>query len=455
MGKYFGTDGFRGEAGKTLTPRHAYLTGRFLGSAFGAGARILIGKDTRRSGDLLEAALSAGIAESGSDVYLLGVVSTPAVAYLARTEGFAAAVMISASHNPFYDNGLKVISGQGEKMDEETLLKIEALFDGGDAALKQLPAGQREGIGRILPFPEGAAKYEAFLENLPGTGFSPERKPFAGKKIALDCANGSASAFAEKVFRDLGAETVVIHSRPDGLNINVDCGSTHVESLLETVVREKCDAGFAFDGDADRCFGADEKGEVIDGDRTLYLCGTRMQEQKTLKDSTVVVTVMSNLGLLKALEAAEIGTLATPVGDKYVHAALSEKGLSLGGEQSGHVIFPEVETTGDGLVTALKLMEVLLSSGKPFSELLKDYRAYPQYLENVRVSDKEAAVKHPAVQAAVQEAEETLRGSGRILLRPSGTEPVVRVMAEAATDRLCREMVGQIADAMKQAGLVQ
>ena len=455
MGRYFGTDGFRGEAGKVLTARHAYLTGRFLATKFGKGSRFLVGKDTRKSGDLLEAAVAAGLSESGADVFLPGVVTTPEAAYLTRTEGFAAGIMISASHNPFYDNGLKLIDSAGGKMAEDILLEIEALFDGGEAVEASLYQAERENIGRILPYPEGREKYLAFLISSAVDAGKRGDKPFRGFKIALDCANGSASGVAERLFNALGAETVVIHDKPDGLNINVDCGSTHIGSLLETVVRERCDAGFAFDGDADRCFGVDETGAVIDGDRTLFLCGRAMQEDGTLSGGTVVVTVMSNLGLTKAFEKLGISICQVSVGDKYVHAALMEHGFSLGGEQSGHIIFPALETTGDGLVTALKLMEVLLGSGEgsTFSKLLSDFRSYPQLLKNVRVKDKAAAERHPAVSKAVGEAEERLSGEGRILLRASGTEPVIRVMAEAATDRLCETLVESIAEAMKQAGL--
>lgn len=449
MGKYFGTDGFRGEANVTLTPRHAFLVGRFLGWYYGKApkeerCRIVIGKDTRRSSYMLEDALSAGLTASGADVYLLHVTPTPSVAYVVRTEDFDCGIMISASHNPFYDNGIKLINGSGEKMEESVIREIEAWIDG---TPEELPLARREAVGRTVDFAAGRNRYIGYLISL-------ATRSFKKHKIALDCANGSASSIARNVFNALGAQTVVISDEPNGTNINLDCGSTHIERLIETVKREHCDAGFAFDGDADRCPAVDDQGNEINGDLILYICGKYMKQRGELSNNKVVTTIMSNFGLYKAFDREGIAYEKTQVGDKYVYENMQEQGHRLGGEQSGHIIFSKYETTGDGMVTALKIMEVLLETKQPLSKLASEVTMYPQLLKNVRVADKEAARKHPAVLKAVAAAERRLGGDGRILLRASGTEPLVRVMAEAATDRLCEECVESIIAVMEQEGLV-
>ena len=449
MGKYFGTDGFRGEANVTLTPRHAFLVGRFLGWYYGQQpkeecCRVVIGKDTRRSSYLFEDALSAGLTASGADAYLLHVTPTPSVSYVVRSENFDCGIMISASHNPFYDNGIKLINGNGEKMEESVILKIEEYIDG---KIPELPFAVRDKIGRTHDYSAGRNRYIGHLIQL-------ATRSFKGQKVALDCANGSASQIAKNVFDALGAETVVINSEPNGTNINFGCGSTHIEGLCETVKREHCSIGFAFDGDADRCLAVDETGRVVDGDLILYICGKYMKASGELANSTVVTTVMSNFGLYKAFDREGISYEKTKVGDKYVYENMQANGHRLGGEQSGHIIFSKYETTGDGMVTALKVMEVLLESKQPLSRLVSEVTVYPQLLKNVRVADKESAQKHPAVLDAVAEMERKLGGDGRILLRASGTEPVVRVMAEAATDRLCEECVDHIIRVMEEEGLI-
>jgi len=450
MGKYFGTDGFRGEANVTLTPSDAFKVGRFLGWYYGQSpkqerCRIVIGKDTRRSSYMLEDALSSGLTASGADVFLLHVTTTPSVSYVVRTEDFDCGIMISASHNPFYDNGIKVMNGNGEKMEEEVIARIEDFLDGKSG---EVPLAQREKIGRTTDYAAGRNRYIGHL-------ISIATRSFKGKKVALDCANGSASSIAKNVFDALGAETHVISSSPDGTNINSDCGSTHPEGLCRFVKKEHCDAGFAYDGDADRCIAVDENGEIVDGDRILYVCGKYMKEKGMLRNNTIVTTVMSNFGLYKALDREEISYVKTQVGDKYVYENMLKTGNCLGGEQSGHIIFSKYETTGDGILTSLKLMEVLLEKKETLSRLAGEVTVYPQILQNVRVADKESAQKNPAVLKAVEETEKSLNGDGRILLRASGTEPLVRVMAEASTDRLCRQCVEDIVNVMKQQGLVQ
>lgn len=449
MGKYFGTDGFRGEANVTLKPADAFKVGRFLGWYYGQKprqdrCRIAIGKDTRRSSYMLEDALSSGLTASGADVFLLHVTTTPSVSYVVRTEDFDCGIMISASHNPFYDNGIKVINGSGEKMEEEVIEKIEAYLDG---KTEELPLARREKIGRTTDYSAGRNRYIGHLISL-------ATRSFKGKRIALDCANGSSSSVARNVFNALGAETLVINDQPDGTNINADCGSTHIEGLREYVREKKADVGFAFDGDADRCMAVDEKGNVVDGDRILYICGKYMKEQGTLANNTVVTTIMSNFGLYKALDREGISYEKTQVGDKYVYENMLQKGNCLGGEQSGHIIFSKYETTGDGIVTALMIMEVLMEKKELLSKLAEEVTVYPQVLKNVRVHDKESAQKNPAVLEAVAREEKALAGDGRILLRASGTEPVVRVMAEASTDRLCGQCVDHIIEIMKQQKLV-
>ncbi len=431
MGKYFGTDGFRGEANVELTPMHAYQVGRYLGwyygqrHANGERCQIAIGKDTRRSSYMLEDALSAGLTASGADVFLLHVTPTPSVAYVVRSEGFDAGIMISASHNPFYDNGIKLLNGNGEKMEESVIEAIEAWIDGTPAELRY--------IGHLI---------------------SLATRSFKNVKVALDCANGSASSIAKNVFDALGATTVLIHAEPNGTNINLSCGSTHMEDLIETVKREHCDLGFAFDGDADRCLAVDENGELVDGDRILYICGKYMQQRGELANNRIVTTIMSNLGLYKALEREGIAYEKTKVGDKYVYEEMQRSGDRLGGEQSGHIIFAKYATTGDGMVTALKLMEVLMETKRPLSKLASEVTIYPQRLVNVPVRDKAAAETNAAVLAAVKREEEALAGDGRVLLRASGTEPLIRVMVEASTHELCDASVSRMVEVLRSEGLV-
>lgn len=447
MGKYFGTDGFRGEANIGLTPRHAFLVGRFLGWYYGQKhtedgerCRIAIGKDTRRSSYMLEDALSAGLTASGADVYLLHVTPTPSVSHVVRTENFDGGIMISASHNPFYDNGIKLINGNGEKMEESVILEIEKWIDGEPEAL---PLAKREGIGRTIDFAAGRNRYIGYLISL-------ATRSFKNQRIALDCANGSASSIAKNVFDALGAQTVVINDQPNGTNINLNCGSTHMEQLMETAKREQCNVGFAFDGDADRCLAVDDAGNLVDGDLILYICGKYMKDCGQLEHNRVVTTVMSNFGLYKAFDRAGISYVKTQVGDKYVYENMQAEGNCLGGEQSGHIIFSKHETTGDGMVTALKVMEVLMETKQPLSKLASEVTIYPQLLRSVRVRDKEAAQKDPKVLAEVARQEEKLGSEGRILLRASGTEPLIRVMAEAATDALCAQCVDAIIEVMEQ-----
>ncbi len=448
MGKYFGTDGFRGEANKKLTVMHAFQVGRFLGWYYGKkhpGERcsIVIGKDTRRSSYMFEDALSAGITSSGADVYLMHVTTTPPESYIVRTDGLDCGVMISASHNPFYDNGIKIINGNGEKLDEETTDKIEAYLDG---TIGEIPYATGENIGRTVDFAAGRNRYIGYL-------ISIAKKSFKGKHVALDCSNGSASSIAKPVFDALGAHTHVMANEPDGININRGVGSTHIEALQQFVVSEGCDIGFAYDGDADRCLVVDENGRVINGDQIMYACGRSMQSEGQLKDNTIVVTVMSNFGLFRALDREGIRYEVTKVGDRFVWECMAENGYSLGGEQSGHIIFSKNATTGDGILTSLRVMDVLLESKQPASKLAEGCPMFPQCLKNVRVNDKTAAVENEDVQAAVKAVAETLGDTGRILLRESGTEPVVRVMVEADTIERCEAMVDRVIDVMKLAGV--
>ena len=447
MGKYFGTDGFRGEANVDLTVEHAYKVGRFLGWYYGQQAgnetcRVVIGKDTRRSSYMFEYALVSGLTASGADVYLLHVTTTPSVSYVVRTEGFQCGIMISASHNPYYDNGIKVINGKGEKLEESVILEIEKYLDG---EMGELPLATRDRIGRTVDFSAGRNRYIGSL-------ISIATRSFKNKKVALDCANGSASAIAKNVFDALGAETHVISNEPNGLNINTDCGSTHIQHLQEFVVKEGCDAGFAYDGDADRCIAVDGKGNVVDGDKILYICGKYMKEQGSLYNNTVVTTVMSNFGLYKAFDREGISYEKTAVGDKYVYENMAATGNRLGGEQSGHIIFSKHATTGDGILTSLKVMEVILEKKESLEKLASEVEIYPQVLKNVRVKDKQAAQDDPAVQEEVKKVTERLGEEGRVLLRQSGTEPVVRVMAEASSLELCESCVDQIIEVMKAQG---
>ena len=450
MGKYFGTDGFRGEANVDLTVEHAYRVGRFLGWYYGKRAKaekckVAIGKDTRRSSYMFEYALSSGLTASGADAYLLHVTTTPSVSHVIRTEDFDCGIMISASHNPYYDNGIKIMNGSGEKLEESVILEIERYLDG---EAEEIPLARREKIGRTQDFSAGRNRYIGYL-------ISIATRSFKGKKVGLDCSNGSASSVAKSVFDALGADTFVIHNEPDGLNINHDCGSTHIESLQRFVVENHLDVGFAYDGDADRCLAVDESGAVVDGDLILYVCGKYMKEQGLLRNNKIVTTVMSNLGLYKALDREGIGYEKTAVGDKYVYENMAKTGNCLGGEQSGHIIFSKYASTGDGILTSLKIMEVMLEKKQPLSRLTSEVTILPQLLKNVRVTDKNAAWEDADVQRAVKAVEEALGGEGRILLRQSGTEPLIRVMAEAATQELCAKYVDQIIEVMKEKGHLQ
>ena len=446
MGKYFGTDGFRGEANINLTVEHAYKVGRFLGWYFGKEhrAQIVIGKDTRRSSYMFEYSLVAGLTASGADVYLLHVTTTPSVSYVVRTENFDCGIMISASHNPFYDNGIKIINGSGQKMEAEVEAQIEAYIDEG---VPEIPFATRENIGRTVDFSAGRNRYIGYLISLP-------TRSFKGKRVGLDCANGSASAIAKSVFDAVGAKTFVIHNEPDGTNINTNCGSTHIQELQKFVRENQLDVGFAYDGDADRCIAVDENGNVVDGDLIMYVCGKYLKEEGRLNQDTIVTTVMSNLGLYKACDRAGIRYEKTAVGDKYVCENMMANGYSLGGEQSGHIIFSKHATTGDGILTSLMVMEVLMERKQPLSVLTSEVTIYPQLLKNVRVSDKAAARENPAVQEAVRKVEEALGDDGRILVRESGTEPVIRVMVEAASDELCEKHVNDVIEVMNREGLV-
>ena len=441
MGKYFGTDGFRGEANVKLTVEHAFKVGRYLGWYYGRAhkAKIVIGKDTRRSSYMFEYALAAGITASGADAYLLHVTTTPSVSYVVRTEGFDCGIMISASHNPFYDNGIKVINGQGHKLEAEVEEKIEAYIDG---KTEERPLATRENIGRTIDFAAGRNRYIGYLISLP-------TRSFKNIRVGLDCSNGSSSAIAKSVFDALGAKTYVINNEPDGTNINTNCGSTHIEVLQKFVKEQGLDVGFAYDGDADRCIAVDENGEVVDGDRILYVCGKYMMEQGALKDNTIVTTVMSNLGLYKACDQVGMRYEKTAVGDKYVYENMVKNGYQLGGEQSGHIIFSKHATTGDGILTSLKIMEVMLEKKASLGTLAGEVKIYPQLLQNLRVQDMDATLNHPDVQKAIKEVEERLGTEGRVLVRKSGTEPLLRVMVEALTDELCEESVLHIINAMK------
>ncbi|WP_317297334.1 MULTISPECIES: phosphoglucosamine mutase [Clostridium] len=450
MGKYFGTDGFRGEANVTLTVEDAYKVGRFLGWYYGQKTkadrcRVVIGKDTRRSSYMFEYSLVSGLTASGADVYLLHVTTTPSVSYVVRTEEFDCGIMISASHNPYYDNGIKVINGRGEKLEEETIEKIESYLDG---EMGEIPFAKRDAIGRTVDYAAGRNRYIGYLISL-------ATRSFKNMRVGLDCANGSASAIAKNVFDALGAETHVINNTPDGLNINTNCGSTHIEGLQKYVVENHLDVGFAYDGDADRCLAVDSEGKLVDGDKILYVCGKYMKEQDTLVNNTVVTTVMSNFGLYKAFEREGISYEKTAVGDKYVYENMSQNGHCLGGEQSGHIIFSKHATTGDGILTSLKLMEVILEKKETLAKLADEVQIYPQVLKNVRVKDKEAAQADRDVQAEVQKVSDALGDTGRILVRPSGTEPLIRVMVEAPTDEICGKYVAQVVEMIEKKGLAE
>lgn len=447
MGKYFGTDGFRGEANVTLTVDHAFKVGRFLGWYYGKNhengkAKIVIGKDTRRSSYMFEYSLVAGLTASGADAYLLHVTTTPSVSYVARTEDFDCGIIISASHNPFYDNGIKLINAAGEKMKEDVIAEIEKYLDG---ELGEIPYATRENIGCTVDYTAGRNRYMGYLMSLAIYSFK-------GIRVGLDASNGSAWTLAKAVFDALGAKTYVINAAPDGTNINTNCGSTHIEGLQDLVRREHLDVGFAFDGDADRCLCVDEKGEVITGDHILYIYGCYMKDRDKLVGNKVVTTVMSNFGLYKAFDAVGIEYEKTKVGDKYVYECMSENGYRIGGEQSGHIIFSKYATTGDGIITALKMMEVMLAKKKTLSELAAPLVIYPQVLKNIRVTDKTQAQDDADVKAAVEAVANALGADGRILVRESGTEPVVRVMVEAGSTEECEKYVDQVIEVIKSKG---
>ena len=458
MGKYFGTDGFRGEANVTLTADHAFKVGRFLGwyysrlrreNGLDGPARIVIGKDTRRSSYMFEYSLVGGLVASGADAYLLHVTTTPSVAYVVRTDSFDCGIMISASHNPYYDNGIKLINGSGEKMEESTISLVEAYLDGHLEAFGQswpeLPLASRNNIGCTVDYVAGRNRYIGYLISL-------GLYSFKGMKVGLDCANGSSWNIAKSVFDALGAKTYIINAEPDGYNINENAGSTHMEHLQRFVVENGLDVGFAYDGDADRCLCVDEKGNILTGDHILYIYGTYMKEKGKLLANTVVTTVMSNFGLYKAFDEKGIDYAKTAVGDKYVYEYMTANGCRLGGEQSGHIIFSKYASTGDGILTSLKMMEVMMAKKKSMSQLCEELTIYPQVLKNVKVTNKRAAQDDPAVQAAIAAVADRLGSSGRILVRESGTEPLVRVMVEAETQSLCEECVDSVVNTIIQGG---
>ena len=450
MGKYFGTDGFRGEANVNLTVDHARKVGRFLGWYYGQlkkqrgddiPAKVVIGKDTRRSSYMFEYALVAGLTASGADAYLLHVTTTPSVAYVARTEDFDCGIMISASHNPYYDNGIKLINGNGEKMDEATINLVEAYLDSElevfGQKYEEIPFAHKDAIGCTVDYAAGRNRYMGYLISL-------GLYSFKGMKVGLDCANGSSWNMAQQIFDSLGAKTFVINAEPDGTNINRDAGSTHIEGLQKYVVENGLDVGFAYDGDADRCLCVDEKGNVVDGDAILYIYGRYMKERGKLLTNTVVTTVMSNFGLYKAFDELGIGYAKTAVGDKYVYEYMTKNGCRIGGEQSGHIIFSKYASTGDGILTSLKMMEVMMAKKKKLSQLTEDLHIYPQVLVNVMVKDKAVAQADADVQAAISKVAERLGDTGRILVRESGTEPLIRVMIEAETKEICHTYVDEV-----------
>ncbi|MDE7362398.1 MAG: phosphoglucosamine mutase [Oscillospiraceae bacterium] len=444
MAKYFGTDGFRGEANIGLTVEHAFRIGRFIGYYFGREHRcqVVIGKDTRRSSYMFEYALTAGLTASGADVYLLHVTTTPSVSYVVRTDDFDCGIMISASHNPYCDNGIKLFNSKGEKMDEDFIEQVEKFLDG---ELPEIPLSQGEDIGRASDYSAGRNRYIGYLISL-------ATHSFKGKRVGLDCANGSAFTIAKSVFDALGAKTYVISNKPDGFNINSACGSTHIEGLVQLVREEQLDCGFAFDGDADRCLAVDEKANVVDGDKILYIYGSYLKERGKLENNTVVTTVMSNLGLYKAFDELGIAYEKTAVGDKYVYECMNENGYILGGENSGHIIFSKYANTGDGILTALKIMQAMCAKKCTLSELTKGMTVYPQILKNVRVTDKNAVLNDSDVQAAVKAAEDALGADGRVLVRPSGTEPLLRIMTEAKSKDICAKHIADIEKVVRDKG---
>ena len=451
--KYFGTDGFRGEANLSLTSMQAYKVGRFLGWYYssplsgcktaGYRPKIVIGKDTRRSSYMLEYSVVAGITASGADAYMLHVTTTPSVSYVTRQDEFDCGIMITASHNPFYDNGIKVINKHGEKLDDETTALIEAYIDGNLSELgvfdEDLPLANRERIGCIIDYVSGRNRYIGYL-------ISIASHSYRNLKIGLDCANGASWMIAKQVFDALGAQTTIIGNEPDGLNVNNGCGSTHIENLVALVKEKQLDVGFAFDGDADRCIAVDEKGNIIDGDAMLYILSQRLKSRGELNGNTVVATIMSNSGFFASLKKAGIDCAQTKVGDRFVYECMQENGFTLGGEQSGHIILKKYATTGDGLLTAIMITEEICDRKSSLSSLAEPVMLYPQYLVNIRVKDKATAKNDPDVKAAVEAVEKLIDGNGRVLIRESGTEPVIRVMVESETDELCREYANRIAD---------
>ena len=447
MGKYFGTDGFRGEANKELTASRAFQVGRYLGWYYGQNhedgrARIIIGKDTRRSSYTLEYALSAGLTSSGADAYLLHVTTTPSVSYCCRTGGFDCGIMISASHNPFYDNGIKIMRANGQKIEADIEEKIEAYMDGES---EEIPLAERENMGNVIDYAGGRNRYIGYLMTVPTRAFN-------GMKVGLDCANGASWNIARAVYEALGAKVYVTNNTPDGVNINENCGSTHIDGLRKFVLDNGLNVGFAYDGDADRCLAVDENGNVVNGDHIMYICGKYLKEEGLLDGNTVVTTVMSNMGLYKALDALDIRTEKTPVGDKYVAENMMTNGFVLGGEQSGHIIFGKYATTGDGILTSLMVMMTMLDKKMPLSMLAEGMKMYPQVLKNVIVTDKDETMNSPLVIKAVSDMEEKLGANGRVLLRKSGTEPVLRVMSEAIDAGDCAYAVDYIIEAMNKAG---
>ena len=439
MGKYFGTDGFRGNANVTLTVEHAYKVGRYIGYYFGKDkeyAKVVIGKDTRRSSYMFEYALVAGLTASGAHVSLMHVTTTPSVAYITRTDNFDCGIMISASHNPYYDNGIKLINSKGYKMEKEVEDLIEKYIDGN---IEELPYATMEKVGIATDYSMGRNRYIGYLMSLP-------TRAFKNYKIGLDCANGASSGIAKSVFDALGAKTYVINNEPNGININNNCGSTHIEGLQKLVIDNKLDIGFAYDGDADRCLAVDSKGNVIDGDLIIYLCGKYLKDKGQLDGNKVVTTIMSNIGLYKALDEIGIGYEKTQVGDKYVNENMVTNGYVLGGEQSGHIIFSKYATTGDGILTSLKIMETIIESKKTIDELLLPIKIYPQVLKNVPVTDKQKVLNDMNVKNKINEIENKLGNDGRVLVRPSGTEMIIRVMVEAKTEEECEKYVNQITD---------
>lgn len=442
MGRYFGTDGFRGEANVGLTAEHAFKVGRYIGWYFGKGkehAEVVIGKDTRRSSYMLEYALVAGLNASGANVSLMHVTTTPSVAYITRTDNFDCGIMISASHNPYYDNGIKLINSLGHKMDAKVEELIEDYIDGN---VEELPLATKEQIGKATDYSVGRNGYIGYLMSVP-------TRSFKNYKIGLDCANGASSAIAKSVFDALGAKTYVINADPNGLNINNNCGSTHIEQLQALVKEENLDIAFAYDGDADRCLGVDSLGRVIDGDQIIYICGKYLKDHNQLEGNKVVTTIMSNIGLYKALDELEIGYEKTNVGDKYVNENMVKNGYVLGGEQSGHIIFSKYATTGDGILTSLKVMEAIIESKRPVEDLLKPLKIYPQLLRNLKAKDKETVLNNEKVKEVIKKVEKELGTDGRVLVRPSGTEPLIRVMVEASTDEICAKHVEEIIKVME------